>query len=1056
MRPLQLELNYFGPYRQQKIDFTKFDQQSMFLISGPTGAGKSTIFDGLVFALYGSGSGPQRRPQDFRSEFATPADETSVKVSFTQQGQLYELIRKPAQTLAKKRGNGTTDVTSSAELTIYQDVTDQTEVKQLTRVNQVNLYLADLLQMNADQFRQIVLLPQGEFRQFLDGDSDQKEAVLRNLFQTQRYERWVDQIQQLYKTASAKNKAHQDQLDFLLAQIPWQPAYQPAATAPLAQRQSLLKQQLTALMRAQEQAQQSYQQKEAAVNQQQQLVNQQQQVLSDFQQREQVLKEQQTLLAQQPKIQQLINQRDLYQWAQQQAPSWEQYQQQIAQQQQWQVRLQTKQQEQEQTQRQIKLTQAQVNGLLAQAPAYEQQQQQLTHWQALQPLYETVAHLTTKAKRRQAQVDQGQAALAQQQVTLADNQQRLTELKQQTERQTPLLTRQAALQQQSQQLKHWQHTAKALAQVAAQLAQQAQTLQQLKAKQVVENQAQVTATQNYQQLKSDFAKNQIALLSQDLLPGTPCPVCGSMDHPQLATTVITADPVTQAEVEAADKKRQQAATQLANTVASITSLQKQVDLTTTENQAALQQLINEVQMAAWLTTRTDCQSNIELAQLMALLQAEQQANHEQLQELAQEQQNLAQASVSFKRLTLQQEQLLTQQQQATAQQQQLANELLVTQTQLHDQQQQLPTEFPTLTALTASLQQGQQAIQHYQAETKSQQQGLQQLQQTLAEQNTDQKHYQEQLRQVTATLQQQQAKLAAVWQRQWPTLTFAEQQAKLDELISVSVDLDILQQQITDYEHNKIRLETLVNELAAKLVGVETAPDLTTVQAELQALKEQASVQQRQVTEIENQQQQLQKIADQLVEISQQMTDLTSLQELSEVTRGLGSQKLGLERYVLQMYLNEVLKVANSRLSQLTAGRYQLALADELGTNRKNSGLELNVYDDYTGDYRSVRTLSGGESFIAALALALALGEVVQQQTGAIEINALFVDEGFGSLDETSLQTAIAALTSLEGQQRLIGIISHVRELQVQLPNQLQVVPDGNGESHVQYQVLAE
>src|SRR5699024_4560472 len=106
-----------------------------------------------------------------------------------------------------------------------------------------------------------------------------------------------------------------------------------------------------------------------------------------------------------------------------------------------------------------------------------------------------------------------------------------------------------------------------------------------------------------------------------------------------------------------------------------------------------------------------------------------------------------------------------------------------------------------------SLQQGQQAIQHYQAETKSQQQGLQQLQQTLAEQNTDQKHYQEQLRQVTATLQQQQAKLAAVWQRQWPTLTFAEQQAKLDELISVSVDLDILQQQITDYEHNKIRLE---------------------------------------------------------------------------------------------------------------------------------------------------------------------------------------------------------------------------------------------------------
>lgn len=159
---------------------------------------------------------------------------------------------------------------------------------------------------------------------------------------------------------------------------------------------------------------------------------------------------------------------------------------------------------------------------------------------------------------------------------------------------------------------------------------------------------------------------------------------------------------------------------------------------------------------------------------------------------------------------------------------------------------------------------------------------------------------------------------------------------------------------------------------------------------------------------------------------------------------------------MLQTYLRQILTVGNQRLKQLTNGRYQFVIDDAPAVSKKRSGLEINVYDDNVGEQRSVHTLSGGESFIAALALALALGEVIQRTTGSVDVEALFIDEGFGSLDEDALETALDSLETVEGKHRMIGIISHVSELRTRVLNQLQVVANGNGESHVRYQTPAD
>ncbi|XBG77104.1 SbcC/MukB-like Walker B domain-containing protein [Enterococcus cecorum] len=167
---------------------------------------------------------------------------------------------------------------------------------------------------------------------------------------------------------------------------------------------------------------------------------------------------------------------------------------------------------------------------------------------------------------------------------------------------------------------------------------------------------------------------------------------------------------------------------------------------------------------------------------------------------------------------------------------------------------------------------------------------------------------------------------------------------------------------------------------------------------------------------------------------------------------GTNELNLTLENYCLQVYFQEVLLLANQRLQELTQGRYTLEISDEKGRTASNTGLELVIFDDYTGEIRRVQTLSGGESFIVSLALSLSLADVIQQQSGGVQIEALFIDEGFGTLDEQTLQLAIQTLAQLEGQGQMIGIISHVRELKEQIPRQIQVkkLGDGRSEIHIQ------
>ncbi|MBA1394104.1 SMC family ATPase, partial [Lactobacillus sp. XV13L] len=234
---------------------------------------------------------------------------------------------------------------------------------------------------------------------------------------------------------------------------------------------------------------------------------------------------------------------------------------------------------------------------------------------------------------------------------------------------------------------------------------------------------------------------------------------------------------------------------------------------------------------------------------------------------------------------------------------------------------------------------------------------------------------------------------------------------------------------VQTYQQQLTQVQAQISELQ-KIIGNRSPGDIqeqtqkvATLQQDLQAARERYHDWRDQMNLNDDH---LQTILTNWQHLANQQADINELELLVDTVNGRGDNKLGLERYVLRSQLVEILQVANEHLQQLSSGRYFLILHKEMGTFQKNTGLEIDVYDDNVGQTRSVHTLSGGESFIAALSLALALGEVIQNESGGIKIDTLFIDEGFGSLDQDSLATALTALQNIESSSRMIGIISHV------------------------------
>lgn len=1035
MQPRTLVLQNFGPFIDETIDFRAFEDGGLFLISGKTGAGKTTIFDSMTYALFGETSGQQRSGKEMRSLFASPEEMTKVTFTFEYQGFFYEVERTPEQTLKKKRGEGTTNQASKVVLTIFDAA--MKEQRQLTKRTEVDAFIKDLLQLDAKQFFQVMLLPQGEFRNFLIASSGEKEKLLRNLFGTAIYQRLTEWLSLLFKDKNKELDKKQHQMQALGENFIW---FNEKVESPTLQEQfgywQVDVEQLATAIEENEQLTEALKVavglSEKAFYEGKQLVERKmayEQRVLEFQELEQQkvaideLRRTVTFLRQLEKDQSLLKQ--------------------VAQ-----TRQQVSTEQLLLTEIVTLLEEVSEDMQVWQAGSadYEQQkillqEQCLTEERLnrLLPLAQQVEQLRQELQIGQQEMD----AIEQKMNLLIDELKQvvdtISQIKQQIQEKNDLQAEALVLTTLKNQVARWDELDRDIENNQSAQAENQRKIEKQRADLKASQEAAEKQEMIFRQLQSEYAKLQIEKWRQKLLPGEPCQVCGSLEHPYLEQKThgkIASYRVTEEEVEREEDRCQQ--------------LKAQV----TEQQLKLQKIALEGEKLL----EQQAKSQALQADLVKIMQEKLSFSNKQTPRVAYQLRVEAFEVASQRIEKLEQQLIIYQEKQEKLLKEQAIHlekkhELVATRLQQQTRVDSLIEQLGGLTATELQAKQVQVQDEIVLLQTKIEDyevkgQNLKHQEVTYTERQAAKKAQLEQLEQ---QLNQQEQLLQEVLTHYSPEMTEEMLRQRLPDLAI----LPELIEQVTQYDQ---QVQFLSQRLAeeAELKTVEL-PDMSCLEAkyqEKQAVFE--THQQRcfqQVSDLKRNQTLLAELNTLWQENQMALEELSHLQQLAETVKGDNSERLSLERYVLQGFLVEVLEVANQRLSKLTRNRYQFLLAEEKGSYRSSTGLEINIYDDNAGTSRRAQTLSGGESFIAALALALSLADVIQQRSGGIAIEALFIDEGFGSLDEESLEMAMQALEMIEQEGRLIGIISHVSELKHRVVQQLIVETNGSGQSRTRIKI---
>ncbi|WP_063344843.1 AAA family ATPase [Vibrio jasicida] len=1005
MKPIKLTMQAFGPFAQtETIEFDKLGTNPLFLINGPTGSGKTSILDAICFALYGETTGNERQGIQMRCDMAAPTLLTEVTLEFSLHGKSYRVIRSPEQEAPKARGEGMTVRKHTAAL---YEITD--EEKLITsKTTQVKTEVTNIIGLNETQFRQVMVLPQGKFRELLLATSKEREEIFGQLFQTDIYKK----IEYALKDkASAISKA-KDEFDNQI-----RGALQVAGVSSEAE----LTEQREALSVQFESVQKQEQESLAQLNAVKTELQRAEALSNEFKKREQA----EVALKQHLEQSDAVLSRQLQLGNAKKASKVElPY-----------VTLQNaSKQTQELEQKVAKLSQdltvandavKSKEGALqtakeqaAQLPKLTEQQYQLEGMKGKlvekSELEKAInAGLTEKSEfeatlkkysalkeKLTLEAQQGQKSLDQARVDVASIGSVEAEIKQQ-QRLMQDLQKLTGLNQE-------------LAKLDALTLSKQASVDQAKARYVELQRSADT-------LELSWHNAQAAVLAQRLQAGEMCPVCGSVEHPQPAQFV--GEEVTKDQVQNArniEREGQVALNQLNNQL-------EQHNIAIGQYKQQIEQLSAELGQSASMD--------------LSALQASIQQLNERLQQLSSI--NLVQLEQSVNELN---QRCVTGEGKINDLQNQMtANEstIKVNQEQLAKLSASLDAKYSSLEVLEQDIVAIQKQIMELNTAFETAQNHLQQA--VLAKTNiesqltTNQQWLNEALERLnTAKTDWAQALQASAFEDEAQFLT-----SKVDE-----AEMQVWQQEIDAFKQTQIKLEQTLADLSSTLKDL-ALPDLDDLNVKLNSIQQSYVEARNQLDSTRSLFERLEKVRNDIATLHDKNTKLEDEYKvfgtLYDVASGKTGSRISLHRFVLGVLLDDVLIQASQRLSLMSKGRYILARKTEGFKGAAGRGLDLVVEDSYTGKTRDVATLSGGESFMAALALALGLSDVVQSYSGGIRLDTLFIDEGFGSLDPESLDLAIQTLVDLQQTGRMIGVISHVSELKEQMAQRIDVEPSRLG-----------
>ena len=1053
MRPVQLELTNFGPYRKEVINFTQFDHAPLFLIGGDTGAGKSTLFDAMTVALFATTSG-DRNVEEMRSTFAGPEDDLTKVTFYFQQGNHLYRIERVLQQERAKRGGGTTIQKATASLVIVDKIGGQEIEKLGDKIKEVSDQIEQILGLNAEQFKQIILLPQNDFSRFLKEDSKTKTQILKKIFGTGIFDRFQKSLEERLRQSNKDMEKRQAQLDGHFTSRVWSeeelavlaqtPASEKLARLEdlLAQRQDNLKEQKSILKDAHEDLAKLQKSLQSA-----------QDVAKIFQELEQA-KERYRLeieegAQEQAEAKSHLEELQFAQGLQETISSLKQYQKQLLQLEQDLVIAQEALSDQEQA---FKEVQAQKEAFATQSEDFLQKEEKMEAWKEAIIYAQSLAQEQEKIKRSSANYKQLEENYQQASKEIETLNKSLSDLEANRLGLESLHEAEKLLQsvgysvdkQLAQDLKEIE----GLNQELAKTEKRHQTLS------LDSDQAQEILNELEEKLRTTLASRRqlmIAQLQAELEDGQPCMVCGSLEHPKVDGTQVDEaalkDLMDQVEELQAQKEKQVAT--LSNRQATLSEVEtKRQDMLeqVAKVKLTLEKHYQELDEQVKGQFDFDFSEDYGADRGQALLSAVEKHYQELQKRYEKEEADRVHYQNELGRAQEKATDLAKSYQEAKAALDQAKERL-------KDLQVAHP-ELESVEVYQERISLAKQELDLYNKQIKENSEAYNQL-------HADIQGIKGQLESLTKskekTSQETKRLLAELNQslKAEGALTNDLEQIQLWLLEVNKQAIPKLQAQLTSYQTLKQELQTQISK-DKELLQNHEKPDLAALTQEVQTSQESYDKQLAQVSVMEKGL----KDATATYQAAKTLQDSNqeafkahqTLSDLVKVVKGENTAltgRLNLEVYVIRQYFQQILDYANANyIGLLTDNRYSFVLSEEGRRARDHFGLDINVYDQLTGSERSVKSLSGGETFIAALAIALSLSEVVQNTSKGAVVEALFIDEGFGSLDKEALTKAIAVLEQI-GENRMVGVISHVDDMKEGIAQQLAIIKSHDGSSRI-------
>lgn len=1038
MKPLKLTMCAFGPYADvQTIDFTELDGRNIFLINGPTGAGKTTIFDAISYALFGEASNTNKDKDGLRSDFASQETITYVDLEFSLRDKKYKVTRYPQQARKKSRGEGFTYKNSEAFLILSEGNT-------VSGVTLVEEKINEILGINKNQFRQIVMLPQGEFRKLLEADSSEREIIFRKIFGTEPFEKFQkvldDKRKEMYKDIAKVNTEritnvkridinNNEELSKIIDKENLNFKEIILGIEEIIKNDEIQEQNLSKKI-------EEISEKEIKIQNEIALLEEVNKKIKEKEEYEEKYKE---LIS---KKEEYENKKDkLYQGRkaleiailENNFKEKENY-------------FQRKKREYLEVEQKVILYRKKVEESikkLKEEESKEEQRKKLSDELTILKSFQTKVRDYEDKKNNIEQIKK-ELERKEREYSGLDSQIKLDRAK-------------------------YNNLNKEFVELQKSEVEKEKVISKVEEKEVICNDMRdfykyyngylinikkhnglkinfekiekkyMETKLKYEIMEDNFKKGQAGILAKDLKDGVKCPVCGSKHHPspaEMIKGVPTEEKLNQIKYEFDEIKEQR--DMILQSMSDLNGVITSSNEIISDYKLKLEKSLGKIIEEYW---KKDILNFISIKGKEIALEVEN--LKEKLKQI--EEDNKKKINIKNSLIKLEEE----------IEENNILLEKL--NEEYKDSFAKVKSEESSILAIEKEIPEKFRSVPELNKKIKNIENKLLELNQLLEKARkeyevinneyislkTNKKskleNLQELLKEIEKNKDNMNKKIIECGLKDYNNYLAV----KLSENELKSLDEDI-----QDYNQNIKIIKFNLNRAINNSKDLEFI-DLDIIKEKLEKVNQEKNQLNREYnivfSRLDNNIKTLKEIKKLNEKISEKEDDYKIIGELARISNGDNDERITFERYVLAAYFDEIIAAANIRLSKMTGGRFLLSRKEEKGKGRRQEGLELEVFDNYTGKARHVKTLSGGESFKASLSLALGLADVIQSYAGGISLDTIFIDEGFGTLDPESLDNAIETLVELQNGGRLVGIISHVPELKERIDSILEIIPTKEG-----------